>query len=69
MKEELIDIHDPLLDICKRLGLEYNFVSEITWRPREASAIVFLKGDEGQKYVIDETGEPATETIHFRVMT
>lgn len=64
-----IDIHDPIYELSNRLGLEPNNVREIIFRPRSATAVVYLNNENGHKYVDPQTGEPATETLEFEVTT
>jgi hypothetical protein len=64
-----IDIHDPLAAICAILDLEPRLVSEMTITPTEAVATVYLTREDGKKYIVVESGEPATETLRFKVRT
>lgn len=66
---DLIDIHEEIFALCRKLGLEPETVSEIVFRPADVTATVYLVNDHGQKYLADADGRPASETRAFKVST
>lgn len=69
MTSDPIDIHDPLLEICNRLGLTYEHVAEIVLQPLSLTATVFTSNENGRLHVDLDTGEVAQETRMFRITT
>jgi hypothetical protein len=63
-----INIHDQVYGICNALGLEATFVKELKITPRTVIADVYLKNDNGSKYVT-ENGDAAIEVHEFEVVT
>lgn len=68
MKTDRIRLHEPVVELCERLGLPYVDTAEILIRPAEVRAVVYLTRD-GKKYVDEKSGEAATETRTFKVTT
>jgi hypothetical protein len=67
-----IDIHDPITELCKRLGLEPTDVAEIVFKPRHVTVTVYLKDAQGAKYLtVTKDGRKgiASETRSFQVAT
>lgn len=64
-----INIHQPIYDICGRLGLVPTNVAELVFRPRTVTATVYVLNEQGAKYVDPATGQPPTETREFEVTT
>jgi hypothetical protein len=68
-----INIHDPIWEICRRLGLEPTNVAEITFRPLDVTATVYKTNADGAKYLeTDEDGSEgdiAKDTLTFDVTT
>ena len=67
--DERIDLHDPIFNICDRLGLKPNFVRRIDFYPSEVIAEVYLPNENGAKHIDPETGGVAFETKRFEVST
>lgn len=63
---ERVDIHEPIFEICRRLGLEPANVAEIIFHPRDLTATVYETRD-GKKFL--ENGEAVTTTHDFLVST
>jgi len=71
---EPIDIHDPVFEICERLGLIPELVGELildlTITPRKITATTYVTGGAtDSKRINTETGNPITQTTDFRVLT
>lgn len=65
-----IDIHDPLSEICARLGIEPSFVSRLEVTARgDAVAVVYKRRESDGKKYVDENGDAAIETLSFKVST
>lgn len=64
-----IDIHDPLLDLCHRLGLDFGWVSRLEFTPSEVEATVYLPNENGAKHIDRDTNEAVTEIRTFKVTT
>lgn len=64
-----IDIHDPLTEICERLGLEPQFVSQLLISPFTVTATVYEKNENGEKYVDALTAVVAAAEKEFEVKT
>lgn len=62
-----IDIHEPIFDICHRLGLEPSNVAEIIFRPGDAIVTLFEPTANGGKRIVD--GELVKRTELFKVTT
>ncbi len=63
-----IDIHDPIDELCRRLGLSPQDVGEIIFRPSTVIATVYKTNGGGKKYV-EVDGEIASEIREFEVTT
>lgn len=69
-----IDIHDPITEICERLGLIPQLVGELildlTIKPSTITATTYVTGGaSGSKQINTETGNPITQTTTFPVTT
>jgi sporulation protein YlmC with PRC-barrel domain len=62
-----VDLSGPIKEICSRLGVEYGLVSEIVLRPLDAQVRQLKVNERGAKYVEQETGEVADETLTFEI--
>jgi hypothetical protein len=51
----------------ERLGFEPNMVREFTMNPSDVTVTLYKSNERGSKYVDLETGEPAVETLKFKV--
>lgn len=70
--EERIDISTELQSLCAKLGIKYNTVAEIVFRPGDIEATVFLENEDGNKYiVVDQDGREgvAQSLLLFKVRT
>ena len=68
---ERIDLSEPIKDICEALGLDPNYVYEISIVPLSAGVFLFKGRDgrcKGEKYV-DDNGQPAIEFVGFEITT
>jgi hypothetical protein len=63
-----INIHEPIYELCRRLGLEPTTVSEIIFRPDHVRATVFKVNANGSKY-IGTDGAAASTEVRFDVTT
>ncbi len=68
-RQDVVDISEPLKEICDRLGLPYNRIAMIVFKPGDLNANVFKTNDEGSLYVDPDTRAPAQETLTFNVQT
>lgn len=69
VSDDTIDVHDLIEQLCARLGLDPSYVSRIDIRPRHATVTLYRGRDgrcAGAKY-IDDNGEPAVETLEYKV--
>lgn len=64
-----LDLADDIAAICRKLELEPTHVAEITIRPADAEALVYLNNSKGKKYVDPETGAIAMGRLKFKVRT
>jgi hypothetical protein len=66
-----IDIHDPIWELCDRLGLEPESVAQIIFKPDRVIAKVFLRNEHGSIYLreTDEGRAAASEIHEFLVRT
>lgn len=84
MSDGPIDIHDPIYELCERLGLQPENVAKITFKPRSVEATVYLLNENGAKYLVDAaeilpaaqsddvtgfSSAPAVEILTFAVTT
>ena len=60
------NIHQPVVAICEKLGLEPILVRSMEITPSSVTAQVFLTNEKGSKY-IKEDGNVALETREFKV--
>ena len=65
----VIDIHDPVCELCERLGLDPRLVGRLVLTPRSATVVVYLTRADGAKYVDPDTNSPATRIESFEVQT
>lgn len=68
MSLEPIDIANPLVELCHRLGLKPQNVACLVIFPRKVEATVYLLKDGNEKYLRHD-GEPATAVQRFEVST
>jgi hypothetical protein len=61
-----IDLSDPILEICERLGFKNTDISHIDFTPGETTITVYLNNKHGSKYVDPDTGEVAMQTLTFK---
>jgi len=59
-------LQEPVAEICRRLGVKYNRVAQITIRPGDAEVVCYLERD-GSMYIDEETNKAASETLSFKV--
>jgi hypothetical protein len=64
-----INLHDPLAEICTLLGLDPKNVLHFDIHPDHLTARICDLNEHGAKYVIPETGEVATRTLHYEIRT
>jgi hypothetical protein len=64
---ERIDMHEPIAEICRRLGLDPTQVSVICVTPTAISVRFYLLDASGKLYV--QRGEPAHAWRTFEVWT
>lgn len=69
MPEDAINLHDPVFDICDRLGVKATSVLHIDLRPDTATLTIAKENERGHKYVDEKTGDIATEKRSFTVRT
>lgn len=62
-----INIHDPIFELCHRLGLEPTSVKEITFRPNDVTATIYKTDENGSKYLEADQQTVASETRAFKV--
>jgi hypothetical protein len=67
LRDDGINIHEPLTALCRLLGLEPRTVSLLEIGPREVAATVYLLDENGKKYVV--AGKPARKELLFKVTT
>jgi len=65
--KERTNIHDPIVEICERLGIDVNQVLVLTVEPDKVEAVLTLTNENGKKYV-GEDGYLAKETLIFYVL-
>lgn len=72
MTNDHIDISQPVAEICKRLGLKETYVNRLDIRPGDVT-VALLRGKEGRckgaKYIDENTGDVASEELHFKVLS
>lgn len=69
MVNDPIDISTETRAICQKLGLPPEDVASLAWTPFEITARVYLKNDQGHKYVIEGTHTPAIKNATFSITT
>lgn len=71
MIEESIDIGQELRSLCQKLGLveQYSNVASLVIEPSTVRATVYLNDENGSKYIEEDTNEPASEEVSFKVST
>lgn len=63
-----IDIRELMQQFCERLGIPYEDTARIEFEPGDVKAVVYLRNENGSKYV-GEDGYAAAEERTFRVWT
>ena len=63
-----IDIAEPLRDICTRLGVHYESVAQIVFKPDMMEVTEYLRNDQGSHH-LDESGALAHRVSTFQVQT
>ncbi len=66
---ERIDIHNPLAEICGRLGLEPELVGKLVITPVKVTATVYKRNEDGKKYIDAATLMAAAVEEEFKVKT
>lgn len=62
--QNVVDIHDLVVQICERLDLDPNFVSRLEIEPLNLVATVLRRNDEGTKYILKgRPGQRATAAV------
>lgn len=71
MTATTINLHEPVFEILKRLGLDDDATSvlELNMNPTQVHAKVALRNEDDRKYVDPETGEVAHTIVAFDVTT
>lgn len=64
-----INISEPLQQICHLLNLRYDQILELTLQPLDATAVICLLNEEGNKYIDPDTDDVAKQTLTFQITT
>jgi hypothetical protein len=69
MSDKRINLHDPIYEICARLGLEPTRCTRLDIRPGKTTVEILKTNANGKPYVDPATEEAATETLSFKTIS